>query len=96
MEMRDFFGRVLQFLVVDVPPIPEHAVEPTTVILAVIRQLNLTRQVEHPFRLCYFKDDNGAIEMVDLYQIQCIVGRIPDRNEWAIVDRNPSSVPVHI
>jgi len=96
MELRDFFGRVLQFFVLDVPSIPNHSITATRIIYAVIRQLKITRIIERPLRICYFKDDSGPIEMVDLDQIQCLVGRIYDRHEWAVVDRNASLAPVHI
>jgi hypothetical protein len=94
--MRDFFGRVLQFFTLEVPAFPERLMEQTTLIFAVVRQLKVTHQVKDPFRLCYFKDDSGPVEIVDINQIQCLVGRIHDRDEWAIVDRNKSSIPVYI
>ncbi|KAM6496381.1 hypothetical protein JOM56_009087 [Amanita muscaria] len=96
LEMRDFFGRVLQFFTLDIPALPDGLIEQTTMIFAVIRQLKVTHQVKDPFRLCYFKDDSGPVEIVDINQIQCLVGRIYDRDEWAIVDRNKSSVMVYI
>ncbi|KAM6503762.1 hypothetical protein JOM56_000705 [Amanita muscaria] len=96
LEMHDFFGRVLQFFTLDVPALPDGLIEQTTMIFAVIRQLKVTHQVKDPFRLCYFKDNSGPVEIVDINQIQCLVGRIYDRDEWAIVDRNKSSVPVYI
>ncbi|KIL53924.1 hypothetical protein M378DRAFT_93361, partial [Amanita muscaria Koide BX008] len=96
LEMRDFFGRVLQFFVVDIPTAPEHSISQQSIVFAVVRQMKITRQSDHPLRLCYFKDDNGRIEIIDLNQIQCLVGRAYDRNEWSIVDRNTSTAPIHM
>jgi hypothetical protein len=96
LEMRDFFGRVLQFFVVDICAAPEHSISQQSIIFAVVRRLKITRQSEHPLRLCYFKDDSGRVEIIDLNQIQCLVGRVYDRDEWSIVDRNRSTAPIHI
>jgi hypothetical protein len=33
--------------------------------------------------------------MIDLNQVQCVVGRIFDRGKWAIVDRSTSVAEIH-
>ena len=96
LELRDFYGRVLRFFTLDLPAAPQHGVGAALIAFAVIRQLKVSRQIKDPFRICYFQDDNGAMEVVDLDQVQCLIGRIRDRNEWAVVDRSRSTVPVHI
>jgi hypothetical protein len=35
-----------------------------------------------------FYSSEGAIHVVDITSIQCLVGRIWDRNRWAIIDRS--------
>jgi hypothetical protein len=30
----------------------------------------------------------GALHVVDITSVQCLVGRIRDRNKWAIIDRS--------
>jgi hypothetical protein len=42
----------------------------------------------------YFKEF-GAEEVVDLDTLQCVVGRVKDRGEWAIVDRS-ENVKIHV
>jgi hypothetical protein len=59
--------------------------EPTMVILAVIREVKTT--VKHGI---YYYKEFGVDEVVDLNTIQCVVGRVQDRGEWAIVDRSDS------
>ena len=36
----------------------------------------------------YYYKNLGVDEVVDLGTLQCVVGRIQDRDEWAIIDRS--------
>jgi hypothetical protein len=36
----------------------------------------------------YYYSWEGHLEVVDINCIQCLVGRVKDGNEWAIVDRS--------
>jgi hypothetical protein len=98
-ELRNFFGQLLRIFVVDVPvplqglqgaegaeePDEEDAVQPTQWIYAVIRSVKITET--DSFSINYY-EEMGEIEIVDLEMIQCVIGRIRDRNRWAIVDRS--------
>ena len=57
--------------------------EPTTVILALIREVKATLRED-----IYYYKDFGIEEVVDMKTVQCVVGRVKDRGEWAIVDRS--------
>ena len=57
--------------------------EPTTVILALIREVKATLRDG-----IYFYKEFGVEEVVDMKTVQCVVGRVHDRAEWAIVDRS--------
>ncbi len=57
--------------------------EPTTVILALIREVKATLRED-----IYYYKDFGVEEVVDMKTVQCVVGRVKDRGEWAIVDRS--------
>lgn len=59
--------------------------EAKTLIYAIIRSLNTFYDDK---TLCYA--DMGALEAVDLTCVHCVIGRIPDRGCWAIVDRSGS------
>ena len=37
-----------------------------------------------------FYSVEGAVHVIDITSVQCLVGRIRDRNRWAIVDRSGS------
>ena len=36
----------------------------------------------------YYYKNFGVDEVVDLHTLQCVVGRIWDRDEWAIIDQS--------
>jgi len=58
---------------------------PTTVILALIQEVKATLR-----NGIYYYKLFGADEVVDLSTLQCVVGRVRDRDEWAIVDQSDS------
>ncbi|KAJ8089146.1 hypothetical protein PM082_014394 [Marasmius tenuissimus] len=35
-----------------------------------------------------FNKEEGPMHVVDVMNVQCLVGRVKDRNEWAVVDRS--------
>ena len=57
--------------------------EPTTVIVALIREVKATLR-----NGIYYYKNFGIDEVVDLNALQCVVGRIRDRDEWAVIDRS--------
>ena len=59
----------------------------TTVILALIQEVKATLRDG-----IYYYKKLGIDEIVDLSMVQCVVGRIWDQTEWAIVDRSDSTV----
>ena len=56
---------------------------PTTIILAWIKNVKVTLTDN-----IYYYKAFGVDEVVDLTTVQCVVGRIRDRDEWAIIDRS--------
>ena len=52
------------------------------VILALIREVKATLRNRIYYK-CF-----GADEVMDLSSLQCVVGRVQDRDEWAIIDRS--------
>jgi hypothetical protein len=61
--------------------------EPTTVIVALIREVKATLR-----NGIYYYKNFGGDEVVDLDALQCVVGRVRDRDEWAIIDRSDNVV----
>lgn len=53
------------------------------VIVALIREVKAKSR-----NGIYYYKDLGVEEIVDLSRLQCVVGRIWDRDEWAIIDRS--------
>ena len=58
------------------------------VILALIREVKTTLR-----NSIYYYKNLGADEVVDLDMLQCVVGRVQDRDEWAIIDRSDNVDP---
>jgi hypothetical protein len=82
---QDFFGQLLQILVIDVPAAPQIGINTEEkIILAAIRPVKVMERTSNGI---VFYKDYGPVEVVDLNVIQCVVGRIWDREKWAIVDR---------
>ncbi|KZT21253.1 hypothetical protein NEOLEDRAFT_1037921, partial [Neolentinus lepideus HHB14362 ss-1] len=84
-ELQTFFGQLQHIFVM---PLPSSAAlglkEPTTIILAavktcVIKDSNLDLDI-------YYYSQFGLLNIIDMTCVQCVVGRVHDRNRWAIVD----------
>jgi hypothetical protein len=85
-EEQNFFGQLGRILLLELPPAPKlRLAEPTTIILAVIREVKAKLRDG-----IYYYEEFGVDEVVDLETIQCVVGRIQDRGKWAIIDRSDS------
>ena len=53
------------------------------VILALIREVKATLRDG-----IYYYKEFGVEEVVDMKTVQCAIGRVRDRAEWAVVDRS--------
>lgn len=82
--MQNFFGQLNRIFLVELPSAQQLNLDrPTTVILALIREVKATLR-----NGIYYYKNFGADEVVDLSTLQCVVGRVQDRDEWAIIDRS--------
>lgn len=83
-ESQNFFGQLNRILLLELPSAQQLDLdEPTTVIVALIREVKATLR-----NGIYYYKDFGVEEVVDLSALQCVVGRVQDRGEWAIIDRS--------
>jgi hypothetical protein len=83
-ELQNFFGQLQRILVLELPSTPQlNLAMPTTIILALIKNVKATLTDN-----IYYYKGPGVDEVVDLTTVQCVVGRIWDRDEWAIIDRS--------
>lgn len=79
------YGQLLQILQVE---LPAHEIfasnEPTTILMVVIRQCKteIDAATQIPFYTAM-----GAVIVADLKTVQCLVGRVHDRDRWNIIDR---------
>jgi hypothetical protein len=61
---------------------------------AVISEAKISEPATDRCTINYYQD-LGPVVLVDLNQVKCVVGRIRDRNKWAIIDRSGSLAQVH-
>jgi hypothetical protein len=83
-ELQNFFGQLKRIVLLELPSAQQlNLDEPTMVILALVREVKAKLR-----NGIYYYKDFGVEEVVDLSNLQCVVGRIWDRDEWAIIDRS--------
>ena len=81
-ELQNFFGQLNRILLLELPSARRLDLDrPTMVILVLILEVKAT------FRNgIYYYKNFGVDEVVNLETLQCVVRRIQDRDEWAIID----------
>lgn len=73
---------------IDIPPLSEIQSDATqTILLAVIQSVEVLDKHPYIAGITYYQH-MGAMEVVDLTAVQCVVGRITDHGKWAIIDRS--------
>ena len=66
--------------------IPALNIPRTTLLLAAVQSCVVEER--HPsLDICYFSR-YGALDVIDIDCVRCLVGRIYDRNRWAVIDRS--------
>ncbi|TBU31203.1 hypothetical protein BD311DRAFT_786599 [Dichomitus squalens] len=86
---KDFWGQLLNIFVLNIDDsgaylLGEHSSRRTFFLTEVRRCKIVSKDV---LGNMYYRE-MGTVDVVDLESIQCVVGRIYDRKEWAIVDRS--------
>ncbi|KAI0087703.1 hypothetical protein BDY19DRAFT_892356 [Irpex rosettiformis] len=85
-EQQAFFGQLMHVIAVDITAIPSLNIPSTTFLFAIIRSCKVISR--HPKLDIHYYTEFGPLEVVDMTTVQCIVGRVYDRGQWAIVDRS--------
>ena len=81
-ELQNFFGQLQHILVLELPSTLQlNLAMPAMIILALIKNVKATLTDN-----IYYHKGPGVDEVVNLTTVQCIVGRIWDRDEWGIID----------
>ncbi|KAI0820673.1 hypothetical protein BC628DRAFT_830689 [Trametes gibbosa] len=91
LEKKTFYGQLRQILVVHLHPVPSATPPqntPSTIVLGAIRCC-LIKNDHRTLDIHYYKH-LGALELVDITTVQCLVGRVQDRGCFAIIDRSGS------
>lgn len=58
------------------------------VVFAAVRACDLIETPQTNGLDIHYYDKEGQLDIVDLTTIQCVVGRVHDRNRWALIDRS--------
>jgi hypothetical protein len=90
-ELQTFYGQLQHIYVIRFPePLRDLGFEsPVTVMLAAVRTCILDHTDPQLLGLdVRFSSNHGALHVVDITSVQCLVGRIRDRGKWAIIDRS--------
>ncbi|GBE90171.1 hypothetical protein SCP_1900200 [Sparassis crispa] len=85
LEMRTFYRQLQHIFAVRlVPSQPLQLTKPTTLILAAIKSCRI--ECSHNTLDIHFFSDTGAVDVIDISCIQCVIGRVLDGAHWAIID----------
>jgi hypothetical protein len=90
LEKRTFYGQLCYVWCFTLPASIElDLAEPTTLVMAAIRGCRINSTGPTGLDIFYYADD-GAIDVVDVESVQALVARVwvPNRKEWAIIDRS--------
>jgi hypothetical protein len=63
-----------------------------SLVYAVINEIKV---LDHRTNLYCFYQATGPTVIIDLNQVQCVVGQIFDQGKWAILDRSTSVAEIH-
>ena len=91
-EVKTFYGQLQHIYVVRfTAPCRDLGLDgPSTIILAAIRNCILddtgTDNYARSKLDIHYYSTQGALHIIDITCIQCLVGRMKDRDKWAIVD----------
>ncbi|KAH8799215.1 hypothetical protein DL96DRAFT_1780813, partial [Flagelloscypha sp. PMI_526] len=94
LALRTEYGQLSHLFSVTFPSaIPEiHIAEPTTFIYAAIRPCKLLPPdpLLDGLDIHLYNQFHTHLSYIDVQNIQCLVGRVPDGQNWAIIDRSGS------
>ncbi|KAJ3005166.1 hypothetical protein NUW54_g4465 [Trametes sanguinea] len=87
LEKKTLYGQLQRILHVQLRPIPSHALlSPPPIVIAAIQTCSIQRS-NQDLDIHYYQR-MGGVDYVDITTVQCVVGRIRDRSQFAIVDRS--------
>jgi len=90
-KLETFFGQLQHLFCVRFVECPDLDIHSeTTILLAAIRTCVITKNVLLEGLDMHDYSRIGSLHFVDIMNIQCLVGRIVDRDQWTILDRSGS------
>ncbi|KAG8742494.1 hypothetical protein FRC10_001328 [Ceratobasidium sp. 414] len=92
---KSHYGRVQHIFRLRLPPkVPGNPGNKSrTLLLALIYEAKTKVQSTYDYEVVSYSGELSKGEIVDVATIQCVVGRVFDRNEWWIIDRTENVYP---
>ncbi|KAL6300193.1 hypothetical protein BKA93DRAFT_819555 [Sparassis latifolia] len=85
LEMRTFYRQLQHIFAVRLVPLqPLQLTKLTTLILAAIKSCQI--ECSHNTLDIHFFSDTGAVDVINISCIQCVIGRVLDGDHWVIID----------
>lgn len=95
LEPATFFGQVMHIFVVRLGVSKRLKLKtPETLILAAIRTCANVKSRGSDDSILYYSQE-GCLEVVDMNCVQCVIGRMKDTHEWAILDCSQDGTHSH-
>ncbi|KAH9847274.1 hypothetical protein C2E23DRAFT_742220 [Lenzites betulinus] len=87
LQPKTLYGQLQRIFEIQLSPLsPQDAAAPSPIILAAIHVCDIQRS-NNNLDIHYYTR-MGRVDYVDITTIQCVVGRIKDRGQFAIIDRS--------
>ncbi|GBE81876.1 hypothetical protein SCP_0402500 [Sparassis crispa] len=88
LEKTTFYGQVRRLFICKLNRAPSIGLQQpsTSVLLAAIRTCDI-EETDNVLDIHYYSK-MGRLDIVDITTIQCVVGRVHDRQRWAVIDRS--------
>ena len=87
--LETFFGQLEHLFCIRLPECRDLGINTgTTILIAAIRTSVMDKNLNHKGLGLHPYSRLGALNFVDLMNVQCLVGRVRDRNHWTILDRS--------
>jgi hypothetical protein len=87
------FGQLLCLLIISIPKLQNDRVQPQKHVYTLIKSVKLINPTTDGIK---YYEDFGSMEVINLNQVRCVIGRIVDHGRWAIVDCSTSSARPHV
>ncbi|KAF8596673.1 hypothetical protein BDV93DRAFT_454445 [Ceratobasidium sp. AG-I] len=92
LQQKSHYGQLERLFTLDLPPKStlNTGNRTRTLLLALVLEASAVQEVTYEYKVVWYEGNLTTGEVVDAETIQCVVGRIPDKKRWWIIDRSSS------